>query len=198
MVKNTPANAGDIRNAGSGRSWVRKIPWRRAWQSTPVFLPGESHRQRSLVGFSPQGPKESDNWNVLTHMHNNANIDFQQFFSTNSPELKQRNCIGRTEKVGTLTIMVKENLLSAVCPQSKWLYRKRKLRFFFPPSQWLTTTFYPVRKERGSSGSQSSTQRWHASERNRNWKVQRVEEIPSLFPFKFIAWFKAYHFYIII
>ena len=33
--------------------WVRMIPWRRAWQSTPVFLPGESHGQRSLVGYSP-------------------------------------------------------------------------------------------------------------------------------------------------
>ena len=35
--------------------WVRKISWRRAWQSTPVFLPGESHGQRSLEGYSPQG-----------------------------------------------------------------------------------------------------------------------------------------------
>ena len=33
--------------------WVRNIPWRRAWQPTPVFLPGESHGQRSLVGYSP-------------------------------------------------------------------------------------------------------------------------------------------------
>ena len=33
--------------------WVRKIPWRRKWQPTPVFLPGESHGQRSLVGYSP-------------------------------------------------------------------------------------------------------------------------------------------------
>ena len=33
--------------------WVGKIPWRRAWQPTPVFLPGESHEQRSLVGYSP-------------------------------------------------------------------------------------------------------------------------------------------------
>ena len=32
--------------------WIRKIPWRRAWQSTPVFLPGESHGQRSLVGYT--------------------------------------------------------------------------------------------------------------------------------------------------
>jgi len=33
--------------------WVGKTPWRRAWQPTPVFLPGESHGQRSLVGYSP-------------------------------------------------------------------------------------------------------------------------------------------------
>ena len=33
--------------------WVRKVPWRRAWQPTPVFLPGESHGQRSLVSYSP-------------------------------------------------------------------------------------------------------------------------------------------------
>ena len=33
--------------------WVGKIPWRRKWQPTPVFLPGESHRQRNLVGYNP-------------------------------------------------------------------------------------------------------------------------------------------------
>ena len=40
--------------------WVGKISWRRAWQPTPVFLPGKSHGQRSLVGYSPWGCKESD------------------------------------------------------------------------------------------------------------------------------------------
>ena len=40
--------------------WVRKIPWRRAWQLTPVFLPGESCGQRSLAGYSPYGPIEWD------------------------------------------------------------------------------------------------------------------------------------------
>jgi len=39
--------------------WVGKIPWRRAWQPTPVFLPGEFHGQRSLAGYGPQGRKES-------------------------------------------------------------------------------------------------------------------------------------------
>ena len=47
--------------------WVGKIPWRRAWQPTPVFLPGESHGQRSLVGYSPWGCKESDMNEVTSH-----------------------------------------------------------------------------------------------------------------------------------
>ena len=34
-------------------SWVRKIPWRGAWQPTPVILPGKPHRERSLGGYSP-------------------------------------------------------------------------------------------------------------------------------------------------
>ena len=40
--------------------WVGKIPWRRAWQPTPVFLPGESHGQRSLMGYGPCGCQESN------------------------------------------------------------------------------------------------------------------------------------------
>jgi len=48
-------------NAGAGFDpWVRKISWRRKWQSTPVFSPGESHGQRSLVGYSPWGHKKSN------------------------------------------------------------------------------------------------------------------------------------------
>ena len=43
------------------RSLGGKVPWRRrAWQPTPVFLPGESHGERSLVGYGPQGRKELD------------------------------------------------------------------------------------------------------------------------------------------
>ena len=40
--------------------WVGKIPWRRAGQPTPVFLPGKSHGQRNLAGYSPWGHKESE------------------------------------------------------------------------------------------------------------------------------------------
>ena len=42
------------------RSWVKKIPWRREWQPTSLFLPGESHGQRSLEGYSPCGRQELD------------------------------------------------------------------------------------------------------------------------------------------
>ena len=47
--------------------WVGKIPWKRAWQPTPVFLPGKSHGQRSLAGYSPWGHKESDITEVTKH-----------------------------------------------------------------------------------------------------------------------------------
>ena len=40
--------------------WVGKIPWRREWLPTPVFLPAEFHGQRKLVGYSPLGHKELD------------------------------------------------------------------------------------------------------------------------------------------
>ena len=46
--------------------WVGKIPWRRQWQPTPVFLPGESHGQRSLVGCSPWAYKVSDSSEQLS------------------------------------------------------------------------------------------------------------------------------------
>ena len=59
--------------------WVGKIPWRRKWQPTPVFLSGKSHGQRSLAGCSPWGHKESDmTEHIHTHTHTivgNASID---------------------------------------------------------------------------------------------------------------------------
>ena len=48
-------------------SWAGKIPWRRAWHPTPVFLPGESHGQRSLAGYSSSGWKESDRAEATGH-----------------------------------------------------------------------------------------------------------------------------------
>ena len=54
-IKNLVCQVGD---SGSIPK-VGKIPWRRKWQPTPVFLPGKSHGQRSLVGYGPWGRKES-------------------------------------------------------------------------------------------------------------------------------------------
>ena len=65
--KESICNSGDL-----SLIQVGKIPWRRKWQPTPVFLPGESHGQRSLVCYSPWGRKESDmtEWLILTlYMH---------------------------------------------------------------------------------------------------------------------------------
>ena len=53
--------------------WVKKILWRRVWQPTPVFLPRESHGQRTLVGYYPQGRRVRHNWRnlacIYTHIH---------------------------------------------------------------------------------------------------------------------------------
>ena len=64
MIKNLPANAGDLRDAGF-------------WQPTPVFLPRKFNGQRSLVGYSPYGHKESDltrHTCVYTHTHTYTRI----------------------------------------------------------------------------------------------------------------------------
>ena len=58
-------------------TWARKLPWRRAWQPTPIFLPGESHGQRSLVGYSPWSHKESDMNEQLPCSHN---IKYTSFY----------------------------------------------------------------------------------------------------------------------
>ena len=63
--------------------WVRKISWRRKWQPTPVFWPGKSHGQRSLVGHSPWGHKESDTTRWLNN-NNKQYCRYQQI--TQHPE----------------------------------------------------------------------------------------------------------------
>ena len=70
VVKNLPAMQ-EMLEMRVG-PWVEKIPWRRKWQPTPVFLPGKSHAQRSLVGYGPQGRRELDMTELLsayTHTH---------------------------------------------------------------------------------------------------------------------------------
>ena len=135
VVKNPPANAGDIRDMGlipgSGRSpggrnayplqysclgnpidrgdgrarvhrmaknpparrcgfypWVGKIPWRRAWQPTPVFLPGKSHRQRSLVGYRPWGCQRVRH-NLVTKHQQQSDLSRVRVWEEHSRQKKQ-------------------------------------------------------------------------------------------------------------
>jgi len=50
-------------------AWIRKIPWRRKWQPTSVFLPGESHGQRSLAGYTVHRVAKSQAWLKQLSMH---------------------------------------------------------------------------------------------------------------------------------
>ena len=56
--------------------WVGRIPWRRKWQPPPVFLPGKSHRERSLVGCGPWGRKESD---TTEHAHTSFSLKITSY-----------------------------------------------------------------------------------------------------------------------
>ena len=55
--------------------WVWKSPWKRKWQTTPVFLPGKSHGQRSLVGYGPWGHKELDTTEQLNNALSEVGMD---------------------------------------------------------------------------------------------------------------------------
>ena len=69
VVKNLPASAGDT-------GLIPKIPWKRAQQPTPVFLPGKSHGQRSLLGYSPQGCKKIGH-DLATKQKQQSNIQWE-------------------------------------------------------------------------------------------------------------------------
>ena len=72
-VKNLPA----MQRPGFD-PWVRKIPWRREWQPTQVFLHGESPGQRNLAGYSPWGPKELDTTERLTLSLSNEELELRK------------------------------------------------------------------------------------------------------------------------
>ena len=67
LAKNPPVNAGRCKRHGFS-PWVGKIPWRRAWQPTSVFLPGESHGQRSLASHSSLGCTELSMTKATQHI----------------------------------------------------------------------------------------------------------------------------------
>ena len=66
--------------------WLGKIPWRRAWQPTPVFFPGESHAQRRLTDYRPQDSKAGHDWSdCSTAQHVMILVMYDTFFSRMLP-----------------------------------------------------------------------------------------------------------------
>ena len=74
--------------------WVRKTPWKRKWQPTPVILPGEFHEQRSLAGYSPWDCKESGMTEQLSLRHALLQV-LAQFICLSNPLFPDHN-----EKLG--------------------------------------------------------------------------------------------------
>ena len=72
QVKNPPAMQETQETRVQSR--VRKIPWKKKWQPTLVFLPEKSHGQRGLEGYSPKGHKESDMTELLSTQHASFNL----------------------------------------------------------------------------------------------------------------------------
>ena len=83
--------------------WVGNIPSRRKWQPTPVFLPGKSHGQRSLVGYSPWGCKELD---MTQRLSNNDKIWVWNSFTQWLPAIIQQDLY-----FGCITKYIKKSLL---------------------------------------------------------------------------------------
>ena len=105
--------------------WVRKIPWRRKWQSTPVLLPGKSHGQRSLVGYSPWGCKELDT-------------------TENSTTLKMHKQNSRLFKTPTKTVSI-VGFETQLFPQKPMLFGemlKRWHEFCSPQTTGQEATFF--------------------------------------------------------
>ena len=73
-----PMQETQVRSLGLEDPWVGKISWKRKWQPTPVFLPGEFHGQRSLAGYSPWGHKESG---MTQRLNNNKYQKLMNFLS---------------------------------------------------------------------------------------------------------------------
>ena len=85
-VKNLLANTGRYKKCGFD-SWIGKLPWRKAWQPTTVFLPGEFHGQKSLVGYSLWGCKETDMTEMTQHAPTNLEPGQARLVSHNSQRI---------------------------------------------------------------------------------------------------------------
>ena len=88
--------------------WIRKIPLGRKWQPTPVFLPGKSHGQRSLVGYSPWDHKELDTTKrtrahtyTHTHTHTHTHLHLNPIFYIYRMNLEEMSIWSRSPEAST-------------------------------------------------------------------------------------------------
>ena len=108
--------------------WVGKMPWRRAWQPTPVFLPGEAHGQRNLVGHSPWGPKEPDTTEGLSHGNS---IHEEAFSKTGCTVLRSPSSVRGFQCLHVLTETSYLFLRDDTCPGGD-VGSRRGLDLYFP------------------------------------------------------------------
>jgi len=95
VVKSLPANAGGIRDRCN--PWVGKISCRRKWKPTPVFLLGESHRQRNLAGCSPWSCKEPESPCSWNFPENNPGLRLSTHRSISSASSSSSSTAGLSE-----------------------------------------------------------------------------------------------------
>ena len=125
MVKNQPVNAGDTRDAGMQvQSLGREDLLERKWQLSPVFLPGKSHGQRSLVDYSPWGHKEWDTA-ACGHAH--------MLLSPNIGQMVALFCLGLGDKdpSGTMLVWGGDRCLYHVTGVSTYLFHQNFIKTFF-------------------------------------------------------------------
>ena len=90
--------------------WVGKTPWRRTWQPTPVFLPRESHGQRSLAGYNAQGHKELDTTEVT--QQSNSKVTIYKIF------MQRESLQGNTSKCWQSGVGSDEGIFRGIYPDS--------------------------------------------------------------------------------
>ena len=113
--------------------WVRKIPWRRAWLSTPVLLPGKFHGQRSLTGCRPWGHKELDmteqlSLHFMTHSHSPFAVAFRSVSTGTSLLLKSERLMGSASELWFLLFLHKISFLYK--DYAPWNQKNRILSLF--------------------------------------------------------------------
>ena len=108
---------------------VGKIPWRRKWQRTPVLLPGESHGQRSLVGYSPWGRKEPDTTERLHFMGFPAVMQRYESCTIKKVEYQRIDAFELWCWRRLLTVPCKSRSNQSVLKEIRWML-KLKLQYF--------------------------------------------------------------------